>query len=217
MSPSTRAISQEDKEQRRNKILNAAETLWQEDSHEIASMSSVAAAAGVAKGTLYLYFPSKEELFLSLHERQLSAFFEMIIERARQSESEPMEIQDMYKVVRRFLEETPVFLPLTTLVYGLLERQIPAETNFVYKERILNHLNKAVDALKPHFPTITAQLMMQSYAMIIGLWQLLRPTPLKELIKDRLQDVACTDDYLIALESAINALWQGTLMQEPKS
>ena len=54
MSPSSRAISSEEKEQKRNQILDAAETLWLEDSHEIASMNRVATAAGVAKGTLYL-------------------------------------------------------------------------------------------------------------------------------------------------------------------
>ncbi|MCG8427062.1 MAG: TetR/AcrR family transcriptional regulator [Chromatiales bacterium] len=215
MTPRPRAISSEDKAQKRNEILDAAETLWLEDQHEIANMHSVATAAGVAKGTLYLYFPSKEELFLSLHERQVRTFFEMIIERAHQAK--PMNIHEMHTVVRRFIESTPAFLPLTTLVHGLLERQIPAETSFVFKERILNHLNQAVDALKPHFPNITAHMMMQSYAMIIGLWQLLRPTPLRELIKERLEDVACSDDYLNALESALNALWRGNLMQEPVS
>lgn len=215
MPPNLRAISSEDKQQKRNKILDAAETLWLIDSQEIASMNSVAAAAGVAKGTLYLYFPSKEELFLSLHERQVSTFFEMFIERAHQTE--PMNIQEMYEVVRRFIEDTPGFLPLATLVHGLLERQIPAETNFIFKERILTHLNQVVEALEAHFPNITAHLMMQSYAMIIGLWQLLRPTPVRELIKERLRDVACGDDYLIALESALNALWQGTLKQELQS
>lgn len=215
MTPQQRAISSEEKAQKRNKILDAAETLWLEDSHEIASMNSVALAAGIAKGTLYLYFPSKEELFLSLHERQVRTFFGMIAERAHQTES--MDIQEMYTVVRRFIEGTPGFLPLTTLVHGLLERQIPAETNFIFRERILNHLNEVVEALKPHFPTITPHLMMQSYAMIIGLWQLLQPTPLRKLIKERLEDVACGDDYLTALEPALNALWQGTLMQEPQS
>ena len=212
MSPSSRAISNEEKEQKRNQILDAAETLWLEDSHEIASMNRVATAAGVAKGTLYLYFPSKEELFLSLHERQVRTFFNMMIERAHQDE--PMDIQEMNTIVRRFIENTPSFLPLTTLVHGLLERQIPAETNFIFKERILTHLHQVVEALQPHFPTITARLMTQSYAMIIGLWQLLRPTPVRELIKEHLQDEACAEDYLVSLDSALNALWQGTLIQE---
>lgn len=56
--------------------------------------------------------------------------------------------------------------------------------------------------------------MVQSYALILGLWQLLRPTPLKELMKERELLCACTEDYLVMLENALNALWRGALTTE---
>ena len=41
----------------------------------VANVAEVADEAGLAKGTVYLYFPSKEELLLALHERNIDGFF----------------------------------------------------------------------------------------------------------------------------------------------
>jgi AcrR family transcriptional regulator len=51
---------------RRQAILDAALTVFAEHGYEAARLDEVAARAGVAKGTLYLYFKDKEALFESL-------------------------------------------------------------------------------------------------------------------------------------------------------
>lgn len=50
----------------RNKILSAARSLVSEGGWREAQVSSVAAAAGLATGTVYRYFPSKAELFVEV-------------------------------------------------------------------------------------------------------------------------------------------------------
>jgi AcrR family transcriptional regulator len=62
MATKTRALRDEDKLERRRQILDAAEKLFRERPEALASMDDLADAAGVAKGTLYLYFPSKQSL-----------------------------------------------------------------------------------------------------------------------------------------------------------
>ena len=54
-----RAIQVGDKEERHHAILDAAERLLLGEPERIANMAEVATEAGVAKGTVYLYFPSK--------------------------------------------------------------------------------------------------------------------------------------------------------------
>jgi AcrR family transcriptional regulator len=49
---------------RLGQILDAAERLIVEHAYEGMTMDQVAAAAGVAKGTIYLYFPSKQNLLV---------------------------------------------------------------------------------------------------------------------------------------------------------
>ncbi|MFD9975700.1 TetR/AcrR family transcriptional regulator [Streptomyces sp. NPDC059017] len=51
---------------RRRQILDATAALLLDDGHEALTVSKVAARAGVAKGTVYLYFDSKQELLAAL-------------------------------------------------------------------------------------------------------------------------------------------------------
>ena len=207
-----RAIRAEDKALRLEAILDAAERLWLARPGIMPSMAEIAVESGLAKGTLYLYFRSKEALFLALHERHLRAFFGRVAERAMQER--PMTIEDMLAVLRRFITDTPAFLPLASLSHGLLERHVPLELGFEFEQRTHAGLNAAVEALCPHFPRITLGLMLQSYGMILGLWQLMRPSPLKALMQERALYCPCTLDYLNMLETALRALWRGALSTE---
>ncbi|MBT8494822.1 MAG: TetR/AcrR family transcriptional regulator; helix-turn-helix transcriptional regulator, partial [Deltaproteobacteria bacterium] len=55
-----------EREQRRAQILDAAQAVFTERGLAASTMEQVAAAAEVSKGTLYLYFRSKDELFMAL-------------------------------------------------------------------------------------------------------------------------------------------------------
>jgi AcrR family transcriptional regulator len=49
-------------ESRRGQIVEAAAALWLRQGFDATSVEAIARAAGLAKGTVYLYFPSKEAL-----------------------------------------------------------------------------------------------------------------------------------------------------------
>ena len=55
-----------DQRAKRERILAAALKLFAHEPYQAVTMDRVAAAAGVAKGTLYLYFPSKDALYLGI-------------------------------------------------------------------------------------------------------------------------------------------------------
>lgn len=58
-----------EKEQRKNDIIDAAERVFFSKGHENATMDDVAEEAELSKGTLYLYFKNKEDLYLAIHLR----------------------------------------------------------------------------------------------------------------------------------------------------
>lgn len=210
-----RATNPNEKEQRREAILDAAEQLWLQDPVRMANVADIAKAAGLAKGTVYLYFRSKEELLLSVHERHVHTFFDRISERAVQTSA--MSLDDLFAINQQFLQDSPAFLSLATLCHGLMERQIPVEVAFAFEEALYQHLDDVVSQLQRHFPQASAELMLQSYGLILGLWQLLRPTPLKALLEERDLPRACRNDYLAMLEPAMSALWRGAATSESSS
>jgi len=53
-------------EERRGQILKAALAAFMQNGYEAATIPEIAGAAGVAAGTIYLYYPSKRELFVAV-------------------------------------------------------------------------------------------------------------------------------------------------------
>src|SRR6266568_9506826 len=64
-------------EKRRCAILRAARAVFARQGYASTVVDDIAAQAGIAKGTLYLYFPSKEQIYLAA-----------LIEEARQLDAE---------------------------------------------------------------------------------------------------------------------------------
>jgi len=52
-------------EQRRQSILEAARTVFARKGYDASGVEDIAEQAGIGKGTLYLYFPSKEQIYLA--------------------------------------------------------------------------------------------------------------------------------------------------------
>jgi len=65
-----------EKQQRRNDIIDAAEKVFFKKGIDNATMDQVAKEAELSKGTLYLYFKSKEELHFAINMRAADIMFE---------------------------------------------------------------------------------------------------------------------------------------------
>jgi AcrR family transcriptional regulator len=66
MPRASRAYGREDKQARREIILAAAADLFGQRGGELPSVATIAGRAGLAKGTVYLYFPTRETIFATL-------------------------------------------------------------------------------------------------------------------------------------------------------
>lgn len=70
MTPRVTAVY---KQNVRENILDAAETLFSQGGYYDTSMDQIVTESGLSKGAIYGYFKSKEELFLALQDRELSS------------------------------------------------------------------------------------------------------------------------------------------------
>lgn len=211
MNVKARAMHAEDKEERRHAILDAAEQLLLTHPQRIVSVDEVAAEAGLAKGTVYLYFPSKEELLLAIHDRNSERYFDALLNLLR--EKKAVDFDDMFLLVRAYMIDVPGFLPLAALCFGLMEKSVPMEAAAAHKQRIGNRLQAAGIGLEQHFPQLSKgqgiAMLMHSYGLIIGLWQMLHPSPLKEALSGVPNCDIFHREYAIELESALRKLWVG--------
>jgi AcrR family transcriptional regulator len=207
--------SAEAREHRISQLLDAAVALWLAHPERVPSVAEVAGEAGLAKGTVYLYFRSKEDLLLAAHERHVQAFFTALI--ARASDSAPMDMNSMMALTHERIVKVPAFLPLATLVAGLMYKGITPEASQAFEERIAEHLKIAGALLGKHFPLPDAEsgvrLLMRSYALILGLWQLVGSE--QPICTHPDVSAMMLPDYPAELDAALRALWHGTFNQEP--
>ncbi len=68
-----------EKESRREAIIDAAEKVFFKKGFTTATMDEVAELAELSKGTLYLYYKSKEDLMLALHLRGEEIMYQMFV------------------------------------------------------------------------------------------------------------------------------------------
>jgi len=209
-----RAIQAEDKEERRNAILDAAERLFNDYPDRLANVSEVADAARLAKGTVYLYFPSKEELLLALHERNSGRFFDVLIQRLEQSER--VTIDDVFAITLEHMVRSPTYLPLAGMCFGMMEKNISAEARNAFHERMAARIGRAGAGIERHFPLLSpgrgVLLLMHSYGLIIGLWQLAQKKEDQSLDAGNSSLDVFRWDYATEIETALRALWAGSVL-----
>jgi AcrR family transcriptional regulator len=208
-----RAIGTQDKEERRHALLDAAEALFLERPDRMASVDQVARAAGLAKGTVYLYFPSKEEMLLSLHERHVASFFGALMKLL--GGAGPVGFDEIWSVTRRHIVRAPGYLALSSRCFGLMDRDIPTQTAISFKIRVGEALAEAGAGLERHFrelgPGTGVMLLQHSYGLIVGLWQLMHPIERFGDAVNRSELKMFRGDYERELEFALRALWSGTM------
>lgn len=85
-------------EERKNQIMNAAEQVFTQKGIDEARMDDIAEQTGLSKGTLYLYFKSKDELMIAILDRIFLGAFQQL-EARRNDESSATE------AINRFTED----------------------------------------------------------------------------------------------------------------
>lgn len=115
-----RARSEEQKALRRQAVLEAAEGYFAVVGYEAFSMAQLARRAGLVKGTLYLYFKTKEELFLTLYEKSLNRWSKVFISNL----SEPMPSSDYARTLHNTAMADATFVPLLIRLEHVIEHNV---------------------------------------------------------------------------------------------
>jgi AcrR family transcriptional regulator len=197
MTNRRRAIKDEDKQQRRSAILDIAWELFQDASYQAVTMSQVAERARLAKGTIYLYFNTKEELFLALQNRQLRAWFDAI-DAWLQAAPDECSIPQVAGMICGALEERPALTRLLAILHTVLEQNIDFDTAFQFKQMQLDRIGHTGALLEHRLPFLTPgqgkRLLLHTLALVIGLRHLADPAPMaRRVMKEPGMEVFAVD------------------------
>jgi len=214
----TRAVAPGEKTERREAIVQAAAALLRRDPSATFSVEELARRAGLAKGTVYLYFGTREEVLLALHERQSQELFD-VVERA-------LAAADSHggRVVEgglAFLRAHPEFYPVAGNCRNMLDTNIGTEAALAFKAAIARRLEPLGRRIEEIYPGLAAgegiALLTNCYALIIGLWQQIDPPRcLREVM--HLPELAIYGvDLEKQLVAAVLDLWEGVERRSRKA
>jgi len=211
-----RARQPEQKEQRRQELLDAASHLIAEGGLEAVTLTAIARAAKVAKSNVYRYFGSREEILLEiLLEDELAWVREL--ERALYGMGGGEEVDQVATIMARTIAARPVTCQLISVVANVLEHNLTPEAVVAFKSRVLDlsiRIGNALHAVLPGLPrTRIEPLLRYLHALIAGLWPMAHPAPLVgEAMEDPRFRGLCSD-FETDLRGAIGAMLHGIIFR----
>ncbi|HEX5868912.1 MAG TPA: TetR family transcriptional regulator [Longimicrobium sp.] len=175
-----RARSDEDKQERRTTILTTAWRMYTRDpSFAAFTMDALAKQAGVAKGTLYLYFRTKEELFLALLESGFDAWFDVLDARLDQDGGE-MTPEDAADVIVRSIRGRESLARLLSILPTIVEHNVEYDAALRFKRQVMRRADVTCHRLQARLPFLRvgegARFLVHLHALVIGVWQLAEPS-----------------------------------------
>lgn len=146
MCASLRAMSHDDKDRKAERILDLAESLWLTTSFAAFTMQALADGLGMAKGTLYLYFRTKEEVFLLVYKRLLGRWFDAV--GASFAGGAPLDPAKAALAMCDALEGVPGLLRMAPLLGALLEKNVGRDLLLAYKRWLAGEVAGAAGAME---------------------------------------------------------------------
>ncbi|QQR45138.1 TetR family transcriptional regulator [Myxococcus xanthus] len=208
-----RARKDEDKEARRQLILDEALALYQATSYAEVKMADVAGRAMLAKGTVFLYFPTKEALFLALLEDLLFAWFARL-DGLLAEDSSVWTGPRLARTVAESLEGEEALTRLLARLQTVLEQNVTAEQLRPFKERLLAALLRAGTLVEQRLPFLHAgegsRFFIHLHALVTGLRQMADVAPVAREVLEALPHLApLRVDFTAELTTALTTLLRG--------
>jgi AcrR family transcriptional regulator len=173
---SRRAHSLEAKTARREDILHAAQKLFGTRPIEAISMDEIAQFSGVAKGTLYLYFRTKEEVFLALLQRSYGQWLDRLDAWLEGEGSRSMAPE----WIARSLSQEKRFLRLLASLHGSFEQNLEVDAVREFKSWLAGRLDRTSSRIVQKFGGVSEEnamrLMMQIQCLAIGAFLMSHPS-----------------------------------------
>ena len=162
-----RARTQEQKYFRRMQILDAAEKHFHEVGYEAYSMASLAKLAGVVKGTLYLYFKTREEVFLTLHTRSLVRWSHSFIDQLSADMTDHAYASAFYKTAMADGSFVPLLIRLEHVIEHNVAIESLIESKRVFIERV-DHISEQTASVLNLTKAQASELVRTLGVLLVG-------------------------------------------------
>src|SRR6266498_3465514 len=206
-----RAVKDEQKQERRQAIIDVAWQLFQGSPYQAITMAEVAERAGLAKGTVYLYFKTKEELFLAVQEQLFQSWFDELDARLGAGQGQSSAVSE---TICRSLERRGALASLLAILHTVLEQNVDFDAALRFKRMLLDRITRTGALLEGCLtflrPGQGPGVLLQIYALIIGVEHLSNPAPaIRQVLREpgmQIFDISFRQTFSEALTALLRGL-----------
>lgn len=206
-----RATSSTAKAERHAAILAAAAETFDRLGFAETSMDWLAERAGIAKGTLYLYFPTKEAVFLALYRREFDTWLERID--AGIDGLSDDEAAAFAGLATDALAARPRLPALAAILHTVLERNIDEDGILAFKRHVLSKVAVTGRRLEGKLGFLAeddgVRLLLRVHALVIGCWHASTPSSVARKALDHDGLAALRVDFHEELENTLVLVLEG--------
>ncbi len=177
-----RAISEEAKKQRITDILFVAEKLLLSSDYKDITMAMIAKDAKLAKGTLFLYFETKEDLFLTLAEQLITQWSHTTQKTIQEAIAHNITYSvDQCAEVLVDSVNNKLFMKLVSILDDTLEQNISLSRAIRFKTFLKEELlaiGTCIEKILP-LPSLGhgAMLLHDLFICLVGTYKIAHPSP----------------------------------------
>ncbi|MCG8417754.1 MAG: TetR family transcriptional regulator [Proteobacteria bacterium] len=209
-----RARQPEQKQQRRQDILDAAAGLFDERGFEGVSLNAIARHAGLAKSNLYRYFGSREEIFLGLLIDDYAEYVDGL-----DALLGPLVATDDPAAVAAAIASAAAARPrmcaLTAVLPGVIEQNLSEDSFLAFKTHVLGVSDRIARLLRVALPSLSIdrayQFQRYVQALVASLWSMSTVASKFPRVMERPEFSRVCVDFEADLRQSVTAVLRGLL------
>jgi AcrR family transcriptional regulator len=219
-----RARRPEERQQRREKILDTAASMLSEMPVADISLRELSRRVGLASSNVLRYFETREGVFLALLDRLSDQWLEDL-ERAlgpRPSRG-PEAGQAIERIARtwaRSLASRPLVCELTSVLSGVLERNVSVDSVREFKRRAIARNVRLASLIRAVLPELSDRAALETASLattlLAGLWPLANPGPVVRAATEDPELAAAHVDFTGRMTRGLLLLLAGQLATEKR-
>jgi len=215
-----RAYSDEQKNQRRSVILSAAEKLFKLKQYDDVTMVDIATLSAVSKGTLYVYFRTKDEIFLVYAKQEIDLFFGRL-QGYLTAQSEPSGVKGVIKALGSAYAESQYMIRLLAVLHRVLESKLGFDNVLDFRRKLIPLLEVTGTECERHLCFLKKgegkRLLLTIHGISLGLQQLADPTDVMQQVELQPDMAVYRFEFQSTLLSTVDLLLAGMEVRSKQS
>jgi AcrR family transcriptional regulator len=183
-----RSTTDQDKAERKLALQQAARALFEKKPIKDINVIDIVTRCKLAKGTFYLYYTSKEEIFLDILCQEFANWTEQV--KLNFAKTKPTAtFDDLAPLLLEALKKHELLLRLLPMLHVIIEQNVSDPAAAAFKRFLLRSMQSLVSgwcrAVPGAKPELTLTFLLQAHALLIGSHQVTSPPDnIKKLLAD---------------------------------